>query len=214
MTTIETLVAELDAETRANLPSKRTLVLLGDLEKSPFLRALKRKADSFGVDVVTNFKPVTACCVVADKETFGDVRRVWRLSAMEDLDNQYHDGMSGVSEAVLFLLNRKNLVNKRNITIVGRGHSVKGLAEALTAHDATVTIAHSHTPCLLTATKGKDVVIYATPRLDKVIAYDTTELVIDLGGVVKYNSWFYCDYVKNIGPLTISLLLNRLVMGR
>lgn len=205
MKRLESLVAELDADTRAHLPAMYTLVLWGDLERSPFLRAVKRKAEGFGIDVVNNFYPVTACRMVADRETAG---QIGCISKFEDVDNLLHTGLSAVAEAVLLVLGS---VDGKNITIVGRGHSVKGLAEELVSKNATVTVAHSHTASLLTATKGRDIVIYATPKLDKVVACDTEELVIDLGGAVERPDWFYCDYLSGIGPLTVSVLLNRFV---
>lgn len=208
MKKLESLVAELDAETRALLPAKYMLVLWGDLDNSPFLRAVKRKAKSFGIDVAVNTFPVTPCRMIADKETAGQIGYV---SGFEDVDNLMHDGLSGVAEAVLRVLGD---VEGKNVAVVGRGHSVKGLVEALILNDATVTVAHSKTRCLLTATKGKDIVIYATPTLDKVIAYDTEDLVIDLGGAVEHPDWLYCECLAGIGPLTVSVLLHRFVTGR
>jgi hypothetical protein len=208
---IQDLATMLDEETRSGLPTKYPLVLLGDMANSPFLRAVRRKAQDLGVDVYANRWPKTGIYrVVADKETaapFGHITQ-W-----EDIDRLMNDGFSSTAWAVWLLLNALDLVRGKDIAIVGRGHSVKGLAEWLTDNDATVTVAHSETESLLHATKGKDVVIYATPELDKVIAYDTESLVIDLGGAVEHPSWFNCQYLKGTGPLTVSVLLNRFSGG-
>ena len=216
--TIKRLVEDLDADTRLALDARsidasgRTLVLYGQLEKSPFLRAVKRKAEGFGIDVALNNIPKDGFRhrVVADKETAGRLRNFARW---EDVDNLQNDGMSSVAEAITLLLYCSGMVDGKNITIVGRGHSAKGLAGFLMENNATVTVAHRHTKSLLEATKGRDIVIYAAQTIDKPIAYDTTDLVVDLGGCVEHPEWLPCEYVRGIGPLTVSVLLNRFVSG-
>lgn len=204
---MDRLIAGLDKDTWSNIPSRYTLALYGDPAASPFLRSLMRKADKFEIKYAVNSMTSPANKVVADKET----AEPFYMSEEMDLDNLQHDGTSSVSEAIYMLLDRLDLIHGKDITIVGRGHSVKGLAGWLIHGGATVTVAHSETKSLLTATKGKDVVIYATPKLDKLIAYDTESLVIDLGGAVEHPGWFNCDYVSGIGRLTVSVLINRLV---
>lgn len=210
---LDVLVELLDNETEAHRVPDYPLVLFGELEHSPFLRAVKRKAEDYGIQVVMNTWPHnTSYRVVVDKETAGPFGYI---SKFEDIDKVWasHDGLSCVAHAIALLLTHLNLVSGKDITIVGRGHSVKGLAKCLIDHDATVTVAHSKTECLLSATKNKDVVIYATPEITHLPAYDTKELVIDLGGCIKHPDWFMCECVSGIGKLTVSVLLNRFVTG-
>jgi hypothetical protein len=210
---INKLVNRLDNYTR-EFPTTKTLDLVGDFTKSPFLRAVSRKCEQFGIEwfevypYSTRFLP--SSCTLFDRETCG---KQFALLHHEDIDNIQHPGMSCVAEAIYLLLKESNLIAGKNITIVGRGHSVKGLAEKLIENDATVTVAHSKTESLLKATMSKDVVIYATPKVDKIVAHDTESLVIDIGGCIEQPKYFYCDYLNGsaIGKLTVSVLLNRLV---
>lgn len=213
---VKKLSDKLDKETADILNSlpevkRPKFAIMGDLENSPFLCTVKRKADLLGLkyDIYPSDSRRTFYMTPAvyDRESCMPLL----LDKAADLDNAQHDGMSSVAEAVYLLLKHLSLIKGKNIAIVGRGHSAKGLAKKLIDEDATVTVAHSKTSCLLSATKGKDVVIYATPKVDKIIAYDTESLVIDLGNCVEHPEWFYCDYLNRIGQLTASVLLHRLV---
>lgn len=210
---INKLVTRLDNNTR-EFPPTKSLDLVGDLNKSPFLKAVSRKCDKFGIDwfeVYPSVRPrFQSSCTLFDKETCG---KQFILLPHEDIDKTQHIGISCVAEAIYLLLKELNLISGKNITIVGRGHSVKGLAEKLIENDATVTVAHSKTESLIGATLSKDVVIYATPKVKKIVAFDTNTLVIDLGSCITNPHWFYCEYLNGsaIGKLTVSVLLNRLV---
>lgn len=116
-----------------------------------------------------------------------------------------------MSQGVLSLLLAADLVSRKDITIVGRGHAVKGMAQALIDNNATVTVAHSKTESLLQATLNRDVVIYATPTISQDISYNTKELVIDLGNSVPHPYRLSCEYINRIGNLTTSIILNRFV---
>lgn len=207
---IDQLVEQLDTDTACGPFLSAVLEYAGDLDKSPFLRAVVSKARKLNIPCQEyKWKKSHHYSVLIDRELVTP----WCLGLGEDIDNLQHDGMSCVAEAVFMLLNKLNLIEGKNITIVGRGHSVKGLAECLLAHNATVTVAHSKTDSLIHATGGQNVVIYATPGLDKPIAYDTTDLVVDLGNCVPGTDYLCCPYVNNIGRLTVSVLLSRHAMG-
>ena len=206
---INALVEMLDKNTMEKQSMWKKLVLYGDVSKSVFLRAVKRKAEAMGIevelgDIAHRFYQFTPVVYDAEKIDLAPF-----LSDVSDIDNAQHKGMSCVAEAVYMLLKAQGLVHGNTITIVGRGHSVQGLAERLIQEDATVTVAHSKTECLLTATQGRDVVVYAAPKLDKIVSYDTGELVIDIGKCVEHPDWFGCEYTSGIGKLTVSVLLNR-----
>ncbi len=206
---INSLITRLDEDTLNHNPYG-TLCLMGDTENSPFLRAIIKKADKFGIKTVNVDSFQSKHPMVIDLETTIFHPGIYILE-QQDLDCIYKPGMSCVATAIYLLLKELNLISGKTITIVGRGHSVKGLAEQLIKDDATVTVAHSKTDSLLKATMSKDVVIYATPKINKVIAYDTDELIIDLGNCIEHPDWFNCEYVNGIGKLTVSVLLNRLV---
>lgn len=205
MEQIKTLSATLDEETTRFRPTGR-LLLLGSYE-SVFLKAVKRKADLLGIDCdLTQYPCPPYKAVVVDRE---NVPSDIKVAAEVDIDHSYSQGMSSVSQATLALLLALDLVHAKEITIVGRGHAVKDLAQHLIDNDATVTVAHSKTPILYGATTGKDVVIYATPTITGAVPYNTHDLVIDLGNSVPHPDRFNCPYVNRIGQLTVSVLLNR-----
>lgn len=207
---IDQLVEQFDTDTACGPNLSQVLEYAGDLDKSPFLRAVLRKAQKLNIPCQAyDEDKFYHYSVLIDKET----ATPWCLGRGVDIDNIQSDGMSCVAEAVFMFLKKLDFIEGKHITIVGRGHSVKGLADSLLAHNATVTVAHSKTDSLIHATHGQNVVIYATPGLDRAIAYDTTDLVIDLGNCVPHQEWLTCPYVNNIGRLTVSVLLNRHAMG-
>ena len=207
---VNQLVEQLDTDTAAGPFLSQVLEYVGNLDKSPFLRAIVSKARVLGIPCKEyDHEKFHHYSVVVDREQVTP----WCLGEGADIDHLQHYGMSCVSEAVFMLLTKLNLIEGKNITIVGRGHSVKNLAETLLAHNATVTVAHSGTKSLIHSTAGQNVVIYATPTLTQSVAYDTTDLVIDLGNCVPRREFFSCPYVNNIGRLTISVLMNRHAMG-
>lgn len=205
---IKQLSVELDNQTRKLAPRAGKLLLLGSPD-SVFLKAVAKKAAALGIDYdhTYHFTPPYQG-VIVDTETVSDTVR---LSADVDIDNSFHPGMSAVAQATLTLLLAADLVAGKEITIVGRGHAVQGLAQHLIDNHATVTVAHSKTPSLYGATTGKDVVIYATPTITGAVPYNTHDLVIDLGNAAPHPERFSCPYVNRIGQLTTSILLNRFV---
>lgn len=205
---IKHLSEQIDGETIALLPTSGKLLLLGS-QDSIFLKSIKRKADTLGVhyDHTFQFTPPYDGAVVDGETCPSDLR----LSSDVDIDRSFSDGLSSVSQGVLALLLAADLVYKKNITVVGRGHAVKGLAQVLIDNHATVTVAHSKTANLFQATQNRDVVIYATPNVAQDISYNTVELVIDLGNAVPHPDRLSCEYINRIGQLTVSILLNRFV---
>lgn len=216
---IDQLCKEIDEETKSLWSEDSRLLLFGDKD-SVFLKAIKRKANLFGIGCDfhdTLNRPYNA--VVADNEN--KKARGYPFPVELDIDHVHTPGMSCVAEAVLTILLSAGLVSGNNITVVGRGHAVQGLADELIEHDATVTIAHSKTTNMLLATFGRDVVVYATPQItwERVCekpSFDTSCLVIDIGNCFdkKTRERFKCDYVGNIGRLTVSILLNRAVKNK
>lgn len=208
---IKKLSEELDSQTRELASHSGVLLLLGASD-SVFLNAVATKAKRLGIncEYTYNFKTQSYQGVVVDTETAPKNFKCL-VSEDADIDRSCHTGMSAVSQATLALLLAAGLVCRKDITIVGRGHAVKDLAQHLIDDDATVTVAHSKTTSLFKATENRDVVIYATPTITQDISYSTRSLVIDLGNSVPHPDRLSCPYVNRIGQLTTSILLNRFV---
>lgn len=230
---VKLLADEIDAETlekRKHLMRycyvPEPLVLFGD-ENSIFLKQVAKKAAKFNYPVVFNdFELLTnnECRgFIVDTETCERTPIMRALKNTDyydadfmDIDRSIHNnGLSAVADAVWCLINELfgevNGSDGLDITIVGRGDSVQDLAKRLVLDGATVTVAHSRTKDMMFATMDRDIVIYATPQLTDEIAYDTHELVIDLGNAVPNPELFNCNYVNKIGDLTTSILMSRLI---
>lgn len=211
--TIDELARENDLATKALLPVDKTLVLFGS-ETSPFIQSIRRKANALGIKCnmgVSQLYADDVGGVVIDTETSNVNPRF--IDPILDIDciTPSSSGLSCVASAILALLLGNNLVCGKYITIVGRGHAVRGLAPLLTEQGATVTVAHSKTPMVNKATVGADVVVYAVPRTASFgFTLDTKDMVIDLSRVIPYPDLLpNAKYVDGIGKLTVSILLNR-----
>ena len=206
---VNELSALYDMDTRAYLPTKQTLRLLGSSD-SYFLRAIKKKCELFGIkcNIESNYigpESMHQYPTVIDIETYQHGRV--NLDEWQDIDCQYHDGMSCVSQAIANILSQYELSGK-HIMIIGRGHAVQGLREVLLANDATVTVCHSKSKNMSAISEICDIIVLATPKLDTCIAIDK-ELIIDIGNTLSHLD--VSNYMNKVGKLTISILLNRLV---
>lgn len=206
---VNELSALYDMDTRAYLPTKQTLRLLGS-DNSYFLMAIKKKCESFGIrcNIESNYigpESMSQYPTVIDIETYQHGRV--NLDEWQDIDCQYHDGMSCVSQAIANILSQYELSGK-HIMIIGRGHAVQGLREVLLANDATVTVCHSKSKNMSAISEICDIIVLATPKLDTCIAIDK-ELIIDIGNTLSHLD--VSNYMNKVGKLTISILLNKLV---
>ena len=206
---VDELSALYDMDTRAYLPINSTLRLLGSSD-SYFLKSIKNKCRSLGIkcNIESGYiepESVRTYPTVIDIETYQHGRV--NLDEWQDIDCQYHDGMSCVSQAIANILSQYELPGK-HIMIIGRGHAVQGLKEVLLANDATVTVCHSKSKNISAISKICDIVVIATPKLDTCIAIDK-ELIIDIGNTLSHLD--VKNYISKIGRLTISILLNRFV---
>lgn len=186
-----------DAQTRALLRKKRgwSVCVLGNKE-APYLKTVLKKCSEFGV--TTSLRGP----IIVDTETssFRDI-----IPEM-DLDCVSNPGMSCTAQAVLDILAN---VGYKDVAIIGRGHAVKGLPEALLANDYTVTICHSKTKDICNAVRGSTVVVVAAPDVDdklKEMLDSGVYCVIDVGGCIKYPS----VNASQIARLNVSILFNRL----
>lgn len=206
---VRRLADQVDERTIKMLPVTGNLVLLGSAD-SLFLKSIRKKAEQFHINCIDFVKDPAG--IVVDVET-ADVSENFMRDLQEspfDIDGPLMNGMTSVSEAIYMVLHDQNMIKGKNIAIVGRGHAVTGLAEMLIQMDATVLVTHSKTRDLGGALYGADVIVYATPALPPMMKPSVKDFVIDLGGVWKDNPYTDCPYVDRVGPLTVSLLLNRL----
>jgi hypothetical protein len=206
---VQHLLEEIDSKTQALLPLNGNLVLLGDLE-SQFLKSVRKKAERFGINCIGRIENPAG--IVVDIETAKIDREFMEgfNRSPFNIDGPLLNGMTSVSQAAYMILDDQGLIRGKNVTIVGRGNAVTGLAEMLIKNDATVTVAHSKTKDVFGAIDGCDVAVYATPSISIHEKPHVNDMVIDVGGVWSSDRYTECQYIDRIGPLTISVLLNRL----
>jgi len=119
----------------------------------------------------------------------------------------------------------------QNVCVIGRSNIVgKPVALLLTAHNATVTLAHSKTRDLINHTKNADIVIVAAgkPGLLSADMVKNGVVVIDVGinrtadgaicgdvdfGTVSKKASLITPVPGGVGPLTIAFLLSNIVQA-
>lgn len=190
---------------------KPQLLLVGS-STSPFLRSVERLALETGFDGVQLVQYIPRVSynwrIVVDKETYNGL---YDIRPEQDIDHICTPGTSCVAEAAFEFLFDTVALEGKTVTIVGRGHAVKGLAEKLLGLNATVTVAHSYTKDLYRAMNGQDVVVLATPVVPAFPL--ANEMVLDIGGTLPKEMVEQlppgCKYEGRIGKLTNSILLAR-----
>lgn len=130
MSIIDEIVEEYHAKLGA---CRSTLQICGD---SPFTRALAKRCREWGVPYAMVEDTDPGYPVVVDYEVNPGAH------AGRSIDDE--DKLSACAEGILRLCERFGVAGKV-VTIVGRGHAVKGLAASLLAADATVCVCHMKT---------------------------------------------------------------------
>lgn len=199
---VNTLSYEYDAET-SQLSNGASFYILGNY--SPFVQAISKKSNKLGIKgtLVDSLKPTIRPTIV-DIETY---KEPFILTSYQDIDFIQHYGLSCCANAVLDVLIAHG-VSGKHVCIIGRGHAVQGLANALVKANATVTVCHSYTEDLFEITKLADILVVAAPIKPHEVALENLDLIIDVSGSMhEFNGWD--NYIGNIGKLTTSILLNR-----
>ena len=197
---IESLVQE-HSVTLGN-PNDAALSLVGD--DNPYFRAIRKAGAKAGVLVVDGFRATMP--VLVDSPS----KQTHVLAETNDIDHLVTEGMSCVSEATLTLLKTYGLVG-RHVVIVGRGHAVKGLANALLEENATVTVCHSHTRYLSLLMQDADMVVVAAPIKNR-FRPRYASVIVDVAGAFANHEEMLkeeCEYTRHIGKLTVAVLLER-----
>lgn len=202
---VNKLCEQYDNETFANSVDKQLFLVGGE---TPFLKAIKKKATNLGIYCTYKDRvDLNTTPTVVDTEVY---KELFHLISQQDIDKIQCDGISCCANAILAFLTNIDIAGK-NITILGRGHAVKGLAEELMyCTDATVTVCHSKTRNLYESTLFADILVVAAPVKPAQVSSLAGKIVIDVSGTFK---GFVPEnrYVGNIGKLTTSILLNRAV---
>ena len=202
---VNELCEQYDNETFANSVDKQLFLVGGE---TPFLKAIKNKATNLGIYCTYKDRvDLNTTPTVVDTEVY---KELFHLISQQDIDKIQCDGISCCANAILAFLTNIDIAGK-NITILGRGHAVKGLAEELMyCTDATVTVCHSKTRNLYESTLFADILVVAAPVKPAQVSSLAGKIVIDVSGTFK--GFVPKDrYVGNIGKLTTSILLNRVV---
>ena len=204
---VDQLSADCDAYVSGEAKHKPfPLYLMGG--ETPFLKAIANKADRLGVkyEFIPYTSDIRRPCIV-DVET---IKNPFWLTDYADIDAVDKENMpSCCSEAIGDTIKEIGAEGK-NITIIGRGHAVQGLAKMLLYCNATVTVAHSKTNNLYEATRFADIIVVAAPVTPDQVSPLAGKIVIDVSGTFK---GFVDDelYIGNIGKLTTSYILWRAV---
>lgn len=209
------LAFSVDRDTIDRKHKDNILTIFGD-EESPYVKALKRKCNNVGI--LTN-KPVIYSGTfkypyVIDIETY---RGVFPTTPRfdTDIDHLFTQGTSCVAEACEMVLNTLKRTGE-NVLIVGRGHAVKGLSEALIAEDFTVTVCHSRTANFYSLLSVADKIVYTAPEWIN-YTYDVLKkdaVIIDVSGATKEHKYLSGRTITNIGKLTTSVTTNRVARRR
>ena len=206
MSITDKLCEKYDQETLAS-NEKNKLYIVGN---SPFTRAIKRKADQLGVRHFTASTIPNVCIpTIIDREVYrGEID----LYDNQDIDNLCHDGLSCCAQAILDTLLEVGVAGK-SVTVIGRGHAVKGLAQTLIDHNATVTVAHSQTGNMYEAMLFANIVVVAAPIHTSGLCSMTGKVIVDVVGKCypKGADTFVSD--SDIGKLTTSIVLYRATGG-
>ena len=185
-----------------------TLGLYGP-EDSKYLRLVARRAEAEGIKTAWVAGPTPGCVAyVADTDAGWPL---WDLSPEEDVDNIQHPGLSCCAAGLLrYIYSSPGW----RVCIIGRGHAVQGLAEALKGYEVD--------QCSSTALD----MAYRVARADIIVnsADDVTEellgavpasaIVIDISGSMLPLSDRVADYVPRgyVGRWNIVELLRRVRM--
>lgn len=185
---------------------KDTLGLYGP-EDSKYLRLVARRAAAKGIKTAWVDGPTPGCVAyVADTDAGWPM---WPLTPEEDVDNIQHPGLSCCAAGALRYIYTGS--PGRRVCIIGRGHAVQGLAEALRGYEID--------QCSSTAldmgyrVSRADIIVNSTAVVawEVLDAVPSSATVIDISGSMLPLKGGVCDYVPRgyVGHRNIVELLRR-----
>ena len=183
-----------------------TLGLYGP-EDSRYLNLVARRAAEEGIKTAWVDGPTPGCVAyVADTDARWPM---WDLTPEEDVDNIQHTGMSCCAAGVLWYI--CSLTRDRRVCIIGRGHAVQGLAEALHGHE--VDQCSSTALDMAYRVARADIIVNSADAVTEEVlgAVPTQSTVIDISGSMEPLRDRVADYVPRgyVGGWNIAELLRR-----
>lgn len=188
-----------------------TLGLYGP-EDSKYLRLVARRAAAKGIKTAWVAGPTPGCVAyVADTDAGWPL---WDLSPDEDVDNIKHPGLSCCAEGALRYIYTGP--PGWRVCIIGRGHAVQGLAEAVTADGHVVDQCSSAALDMGCRVAKANIVVNSAREVQAEVleAINCNILVFDVSGgmdKLRGKTWNYIPPWE-IGAWNIAELLRRVRM--
>lgn len=155
-----------------------TLGLYGP-EDSRYLRLVARRAAENGIKTAWVAGPTPSCAAyVADTDAGWPM---WPLTPEEDVDRIQHQGQSCCAAAALMHMNR---VPGWTACIIGRGHAVQGLADAMMELGYMVNQCSSTALDMRYRAARAELIVNSAPAVDESVLWTIAPrtAVIDIGG--------------------------------
>lgn len=155
-----------------------TLGLYGP-EDSRYLRLVARRAEEKGIKTAWVNGPTPGCVAyVADTDAGCPM---WDMTREEDVDCIQHTGPSCCAEAALMNANR---VPGWTVCIIGRGHAVQGLADAMMELGYMVNQCSSTALDMRYRAARAELIVNSAPAVDESVLWTIAPrtAVIDIGG--------------------------------
>ena len=182
-----------------------TLGLYGP-EDSKYLRLVARRAEEYGLKIAPVVGPSLCCAAyVADTDAGWPL---WDLAPEEDVDNIRHTGLSCCAAGML-----RHIYSSPGwrVCIIGRGHAVQGLAEALRGYE--VDWCSSTALDMAYRVARADIIVNSAAAVTEEVlaAVPTQSTVIDISGSMEPLRDRVADYVPRgyVGRWNIAELLRR-----
>lgn len=182
-----------------------TLGLYGP-EDSKYLRLVARRAEEKGIKTAWVAGPTPGCAAyVADTEAGWPM---WPLTPEEDVDRIQHQGQSCCAAAVLrYIYSSPGW----RVCIIGRGHAVQGLGEAMRCYE--VDQCSSTALDMAYRVAREDIIVNSADAVTEEVlgAVPASATVIDISGSMEPLSDRVADYVPRgyVGGWNIAELLRR-----
>lgn len=156
-----------------------TLGLYGS-EDSKYLRLVARRAAEKGIKTAWVDGPTPGCVAyVADTDAGWPM---WDLTRDEDVDCIQHTGPSCCAIGVLWYI--YSLPRDRRVCIIGRGHAVQGLADAMMELGYMVNQCSSTALDMRYRAARAELIVNSAPAVDESVLWTIAPrtAVIDIGG--------------------------------
>ena len=176
-------------------------------KNSFYLRLVDRHAQKAGIKTIWTDKRQSDCVAyVADMDS-GNAKLPSGVTVEEDVDRITHWGVSCVALAAL-----SHMGYQYPVIIIGRGHSVQGMAEILTMNRIPVSVVHSETDYDAVQFRGC-CVVNSAPLLSTGVSELCAQAaqVVDISGSLFEVSEVVSEYVgrKEIGKENLDILMDR-----